>query len=180
MCFVSFVLLLCNGGWMLCVSYTFHSVVFPLWLITVLQLYYGYFPYQFSFHRLLHTHYLSSRIGKIGQVVADVPSGLSLTPPQDSKRNAWQSAFWEQWDPIPQFDSHYRKQLRSRLQSVTVQQPMQFYLECSLHKSLKCNQNRTCRFRENHRSVFWSTFQGPLFSELESLHPPHRAKTSSG
>jgi hypothetical protein len=36
-------------------------------------------PYQFSFHRLLHTH-LSSGAGTIGQTVADVPSGLSLTP----------------------------------------------------------------------------------------------------
>jgi hypothetical protein len=37
---------------------------------------------QFSFHRLLHTHHLSSGAGTIGQVVADVPSGLSLTPPK--------------------------------------------------------------------------------------------------
>jgi hypothetical protein len=41
-------------------------------------------PCQFSFHRLLHTHHhhLSSGAGTIGQLVADVPSGLSLTPPQ--------------------------------------------------------------------------------------------------
>jgi hypothetical protein len=36
------------------------------------------FPCQFSFHRLLHTH-LSSGIGTMGQTVADVLSGLSLT-----------------------------------------------------------------------------------------------------
>jgi hypothetical protein len=41
------------------------------------------FPCQFSFHRLFHTHHLSSRAGTIGQLVADVPSGLSLTPPQE-------------------------------------------------------------------------------------------------
>jgi hypothetical protein len=43
--------------------------------------YFG-FPCPFSFHRLLHTHHLSSVAGTIGQLVADVPSGLSLTPPQ--------------------------------------------------------------------------------------------------
>jgi hypothetical protein len=41
------------------------------------------FPCQFSVHRLLHIHHhLSSRAGTIGRTVADVPSGLSLTPPQ--------------------------------------------------------------------------------------------------
>jgi hypothetical protein len=43
------------------------------------------FPWQFSFHRLLHTHYLSSGVGTIGQLVANVPSGLSLTSPQETK-----------------------------------------------------------------------------------------------
>jgi hypothetical protein len=44
--------------------------------------YFG-FPCQFSFHRLLHMrHHLSSGAGTIGQLVADVPSGLSLTPTQ--------------------------------------------------------------------------------------------------
>jgi hypothetical protein len=47
--------------------------------------YFG-FPRQFSFHRLLHTH-LSSRAGKIGHLVVDVPSGLSLTSPQETKQN---------------------------------------------------------------------------------------------
>jgi hypothetical protein len=38
---------------------------------------------QFSFHWLLHIqHRLSSGAGTIGQLVADVPSGLSLTPTQ--------------------------------------------------------------------------------------------------
>jgi hypothetical protein len=45
--------------------------------------YFG-FPYQFSFHRLLHTR-LSSGAGTVGQILADVPSGLSLTPPQEKK-----------------------------------------------------------------------------------------------
>jgi hypothetical protein len=47
----------------------------------VLSEYLG-FLCQFSFHRLLHTHHLSSGAGTVGQLVADVPSGLSLTPPQ--------------------------------------------------------------------------------------------------
>jgi hypothetical protein len=39
------------------------------------------FLYQ-SFHRLLHTHHHpSSGAGTIGQIVADVPSGISDTPP---------------------------------------------------------------------------------------------------
>jgi hypothetical protein len=47
---------------------------------------YFFFPCQFSFHRLLHTHHLSSGAGKIGQLVADVPSGLSLTHPKKLKK----------------------------------------------------------------------------------------------
>jgi hypothetical protein len=44
------------------------------------------FSYQFSFQRLLYTHYLSSGAGTIGQLVADVSGGLSLTSPQETKR----------------------------------------------------------------------------------------------
>jgi hypothetical protein len=48
--------------------------------------YFG-FPCQFSFHRLLHIHHhhLSPGAGTVGQIVADVPSGLNLTPPQEKK-----------------------------------------------------------------------------------------------
>jgi hypothetical protein len=54
----------------------------------IISEYWG-FPCQFSFHRLLHTHHhLSSGAGTIGQLVADVPSGLSLTPPQGKEENA--------------------------------------------------------------------------------------------
>jgi hypothetical protein len=48
--------------------------------------YFG-FLYQFSFHQLLHTHHLSSGAGTIGPIVADVPSGLSFTPPEENKKN---------------------------------------------------------------------------------------------
>jgi hypothetical protein len=37
------------------------------------------FTCQFSFHQMLHTH-LSSGAGAMGQLVADVPSRLNLTP----------------------------------------------------------------------------------------------------
>jgi hypothetical protein len=53
--------------------------------------YFG-FPCQFLFHRLLHTH-LSSGDGTIGQLVADVPSGLSLTPPHEIKKKIVQDAY---------------------------------------------------------------------------------------
>jgi hypothetical protein len=49
------------------------------------------FPYQFSFHQLLHTHHLSSGAGTIGQLVVDVERGLGLTPPQETKKKVHQS-----------------------------------------------------------------------------------------
>jgi hypothetical protein len=52
----------------------------------VISEYFG-FPCQFSFHRLLKIHYhVPSGAGTISQLVADVPSGLSLTPPQETKK----------------------------------------------------------------------------------------------
>jgi hypothetical protein len=46
---------------------------------------YFVFPCQFSFHQMLHTH-LSSGAGRTGQLVAELPSGLSLTPPHEIKK----------------------------------------------------------------------------------------------
>jgi hypothetical protein len=43
------------------------------------------FPYQFSFHRLLHTHHPSSGAGTMGKMVADVPNELTITSPQESE-----------------------------------------------------------------------------------------------
>jgi hypothetical protein len=41
---------------------------------------------QFLINRLLHTHcHLSSKAGTIGQLVAEVPSGPSPTPPHEDK-----------------------------------------------------------------------------------------------
>jgi hypothetical protein len=49
--------------------------------------YFG-FPCQFLFHRLLHIyHHLLSGAGTIGQLVADVPSGLSVTQLQETKKH---------------------------------------------------------------------------------------------
>jgi hypothetical protein len=58
----------------------------------VFSKYFG-FPCQIAFHRLLHNHHhLSPGAGKIGQIVAAVPSGLtiSLTP-------------WEKWITLSWF-----------------------------------------------------------------------------
>jgi hypothetical protein len=46
-------------------------------------------PCQVSFHRLLHTHHhLSSGAGTEGQLLADVPSGLSLAPTKETKKKS--------------------------------------------------------------------------------------------
>jgi hypothetical protein len=43
------------------------------------------FSEYFGFPRLLHIHHhLLSGAGMIGQIVADVPSGLILTPPKET------------------------------------------------------------------------------------------------
>jgi hypothetical protein len=42
------------------------------------------FSCQFLFHQILHIH-LSSGAGTIDQIVAGVPTGFSLTPPQEIK-----------------------------------------------------------------------------------------------
>jgi hypothetical protein len=54
--------------------------------------YFG-FPYQFSFRRLFHIHHLSPGAGTIGQLVAVVPSGLTLTTPQETKLTNYMSDF---------------------------------------------------------------------------------------
>jgi hypothetical protein len=56
--------------------------------VALRQVFSEYFVFlcQLLFHRLLHTHLLSSGAGTIGQLVADVPSGLSLTPPQETRK----------------------------------------------------------------------------------------------
>jgi hypothetical protein len=66
------------------------------------QVFSEYFGFlcQVPFHRLLHTHHLLAGSGEIGQLVADVPSGLSLTPPQDTKRKKCEGRVFDalKWD----------------------------------------------------------------------------------
>jgi hypothetical protein len=62
--------------------------------------YFG-FICQFSFHRLLHTHHLSSGAGTIGQLVADVPNGLSLKPHQETKKKKTNSILKTSLHDIP-------------------------------------------------------------------------------
>jgi hypothetical protein len=49
--------------------------------------YFG-FPCQFSFGQMLHTHLLVVT-GTTGQLLADIPSGLSLIPPHEIKKNIY-------------------------------------------------------------------------------------------
>jgi hypothetical protein len=71
--------------------------------------YFG-FPCQFSFHRLfcIH-HHLSAGAGTIGQLVADVPSGLSLTSPREKKTATWckeeEQWLWADWQTDREY--HY-------------------------------------------------------------------------
>jgi hypothetical protein len=62
--------------------------------VTLGQVFFEYFglPCQLLFRRLPHIHHLSSGASTISQIVADVLSGLSLTPLQTKKRN-YLSAF---------------------------------------------------------------------------------------
>jgi hypothetical protein len=60
-------------------------VVDKVALRQVFSAYFG-FPCQFSFQRLLHTHYLSSGADAIGLLVADVPCVLSVTPLDETKK----------------------------------------------------------------------------------------------
>jgi hypothetical protein len=60
------------------------------------QVFYEYFGFLcHSFHRLLSTHHHpSSGAGTIDQIMAEVPTGLSLTTPQETKRKV--VANWRQ------------------------------------------------------------------------------------
>jgi hypothetical protein len=66
-------------------SYRFSTAAAPVrsrveFLVHSMSLGHFGFPCQSSFQRLLCPHHLSSGAGTIGQLAADVPSGLSLTP----------------------------------------------------------------------------------------------------
>jgi hypothetical protein len=57
--------------------------------VTLGQVFSGYFGFscQFSFHRQLLIHHLSSGAGKIGQLVAEVPSGRYLKKLKKTSEN---------------------------------------------------------------------------------------------
>jgi hypothetical protein len=63
------------------------NVAFVVDKVALGQVFSEYFEFscQFSFHLMPHTHLLSGA-GTVGQFVADVPSGLSLTPPHEIKK----------------------------------------------------------------------------------------------
>jgi hypothetical protein len=100
--------------------------------------YFG-FPYQFSFHRVLHINHLSSVAGKIGQLLAYVPSGLSLTPPQEIKKKiGWLSPSRFCDDNIRRcLDSNYDPQKNSIFLDITSCSPLvmnwNFGGTCRLH-----------------------------------------------
>jgi hypothetical protein len=70
--------------------------------------YFG-FPYHFSFRQMLHTH-LSSGSGTMGQLVTDVPSGLSPIPLNLKKYKK----FWEEliaFFPLIRHGPHRKRRL---------------------------------------------------------------------
>jgi hypothetical protein len=56
------------------------------------------FPCQFSFQWLLHTHHHSSYgAGTVGQTVVHIPSGMGLTPHQETKVNRYNKTFFHNY-----------------------------------------------------------------------------------
>jgi hypothetical protein len=60
-------------------------VVDEVALVQVFSEYFG-FSCQYSFNQLFQTHHISSGTGTIGQLVAGVSSGVTLTPPQENRK----------------------------------------------------------------------------------------------
>jgi hypothetical protein len=76
-------------------------VVDKVTLGQVLSEYFGFFR-QVSFH----THHLPSGVDTIGQLVADVPSGPSRTPPQEKNHHTG--------DLFEHTEHYFRKVVNSR------------------------------------------------------------------
>jgi hypothetical protein len=98
--------------------------------------YFG-FPCQLSFHRLLHIHHLSSGAGTIVPIMAYVPSGLSLTPPEETtqKKNKNTLASCSNLPLIMPFcfTMNYRnKDTSYKAENITVK-----YLNCSCADATK-------------------------------------------
>jgi hypothetical protein len=89
----------------LCEHHTLLSLYYNEWVNEYLG-----FPWQFSFHRLLDNHrHLSSEAGTIGQTVADVPSGHSLTPRYPCNRPRRAVGSWDVEDPTFSRQSTHRR-----------------------------------------------------------------------
>jgi hypothetical protein len=73
------------------------------------------FPFQFSFHRLLHTHHFSYGAGKIGQLVAEVPSGIRKKKKKTVKNvDLWDVAPCRSSGLNRHFEGTYRLHLQGR------------------------------------------------------------------
>jgi hypothetical protein len=91
--------------------------------------YFG-FPCQFSFHRLLHTHHLSSGAGTIRQILANVASRLNLTPPQEIKKKT-----------LPRFEPDTSPNIYSFIATPTCLPTVKGYINNSKETPLASNSN---------------------------------------
>jgi hypothetical protein len=75
------------------------------------------FPCQFSFHRRLQTHHLLSGADTIRQIVADVTSGLIITPPKKLRKTELED-YW-----VSILDRRNNASLRQHAQNGTPDHP---------------------------------------------------------
>lgn len=81
-----------------------------------------FFHRQISFHRLLHTHHLSTGFGTKGQLLPDVSCGHFLTPPEETSMKIQQiSANWSQFAPMSSAEkwNFLRSEVRYKQEYVT-------------------------------------------------------------
>jgi hypothetical protein len=144
--------------------------------------YFG-FPCQFLFHRLLHTHQLSSVDGTIGQVMTDVPSGLSLTPPQETKKKIYPHALGSFSSPlhIAGIQWRYYKPLPHGEPAVMIIINIQVLIFCEEEDSWRSRKAPQIRIREilgltlgrDTRSPYWG-----VSHFISVLHGKSRNNTS--
>jgi hypothetical protein len=117
------------------------------------------FPCKFWFHWLLHIHhYLSSGAGTIVQLAPDVPSWLSLIPPQEPKKKVVQCGDRGRTESIVTWTPWQRRYTRAE---TTVQQNQ------LLHRKTdpsfieeEAPFRNTCMPRREHKP--WSWMSGRL------------------
>jgi hypothetical protein len=118
--------------------------------------YFG-FSCQFPFHRLLHIHPLSSGAGTVGQTVADVPSGLSLTPPQETEEKKTNVESQPRWGPSEENERRHTKISALDSDPRTSSRRPQLY-------------SYTIKFLQTH----WSTYGGIFYFYSEPGHYKQR------